>query len=35
LRGKIAVIGIAKDWRLFYPGDSVPLYLDKSQEAGN
>jgi excinuclease ABC subunit C len=29
LRGKIAIIGIAKDWRNFYPGDSVPLYLDK------
>jgi len=30
LRGKIAIIGIAKRLEeLFYPGDSVPLYLDK------
>lgn len=33
LRGKIAVIGIAKRLEeLFYPGDSVPLYLDKKSE---
>jgi excinuclease ABC subunit C len=30
LRGKIAIIGIAKRLEeLFYPGDSIPLYLDK------
>ena len=34
LRGKIAIIGIAKRLEeLFYPGDSVPLYLDKKSEA--
>ncbi|WP_293875594.1 excinuclease ABC subunit UvrC [Flavobacterium sp.] len=34
LRGKIAVIGIAKRLEeLFYPGDSVPLYLDKKSES--
>jgi excinuclease ABC subunit C len=33
LRGKITVIGIAKRLEeLFYPGDSVPLYLDKRSE---
>lgn len=33
LRGKIAIIGIAKRLEeLFYPGDSVPLYLDKKSE---
>jgi excinuclease ABC subunit C len=33
LRGKIAVIGIAKRLEeLFYPGDSAPLYLDKKSE---
>jgi excinuclease ABC subunit C len=33
LRGKIAIIGIAKRLEeLFYPGDSVPLYLDKRSE---
>ncbi len=33
LRGKIAVIGIAKRLEeLFYPGDSIPLYLDKKSE---
>lgn len=33
LRGKITVIGIAKRLEeLFYPGDSVPLYLDKKSE---
>lgn len=34
LRGKIAIIGIAKRLEeLFYPGDSVPLYLDKKSES--
>jgi len=33
LRGKIAIIGLAKRLEeLFYPGDSVPLYLDKKSE---
>ncbi len=33
LRGRIAIIGIAKKLEeLFYPGDSVPLYLDKKSE---
>jgi excinuclease ABC subunit C len=33
LRGKIAIIGIAKRLEeLFYPEDSVPLYLDKKSE---
>jgi excinuclease ABC subunit C len=33
LRGKIAILGIAKRLEeLFYPGDSVPLYLDKKSE---
>jgi excinuclease ABC subunit C len=33
LRGKMAIIGIAKRLEeLFYPGDSVPLYLDKKSE---
>lgn len=33
LRGKIAIIGIAKRLEeLFYPGDNVPLYLDKKSE---
>jgi excinuclease ABC subunit C len=30
---KIAIIGIAKRLEeLFYPGDSIPLYLDKKSE---
>tara|TARA_R110000823_G_scaffold93664_13_gene204959 strand:- start:919 stop:2718 length:1800 start_codon:yes stop_codon:yes gene_type:complete len=34
LRGKIAIVGIAKRLEeLFYPGDSVPLYLDKKSES--
>ncbi|MCR8667026.1 excinuclease ABC subunit UvrC [Aestuariibaculum sp. M13] len=34
LRGKIAIIGIAKRLEeLFYPGDPVPLYLDKKSES--
>jgi excinuclease ABC subunit C len=33
LRGKIAIIGIAKRLEeLFYPGDSLPMYLDKRSE---
>ncbi len=33
LRGKIAIIGIAKRLEeLFYPGDPIPLYLDKKSE---
>jgi excinuclease ABC subunit C len=33
LRGKIAIIGIAKRLEeIFYPGDPVPLYLDKRSE---
>ncbi|MDP5157475.1 MAG: excinuclease ABC subunit UvrC [Flaviramulus sp.] len=33
LRGKIAIIGIAKRLEeLFYPNDSIPLYLDKKSE---
>ena len=34
LRGKIAIIGIAKRLEeIYYPGDSVPLYLDKKTES--
>ena len=33
LRGKIAIIGIAKKLEeIYYPGDSLPLYLDKKSE---
>ncbi len=33
LRGKITIIGIAKRLEeLYYPGDSLPLYLDKTSE---
>ena len=33
LRGKITVIGIAKKLEeIFFPGDSIPLYLDKTSE---
>lgn len=33
LRGKIAIVGIAKRLEeLFYPEDSIPLYLDKKSE---
>lgn len=33
LRGKIAVVGIAKRLdEIFFPGDSVPLYIDKNSE---
>ena len=34
LRGKIAIIGIAKRLEeIFYPNDSIPLYLDKKSES--
>ena len=34
LRGKIAIVGIAKRLEeIYYPGDSVPLYLDKKSES--
>jgi excinuclease ABC subunit C len=33
LRGKIGIIGIAKRLEeIYYPGDSVPMYLDKKSE---
>ncbi len=33
LRGKLPIIGIAKRLEeIYYPGDSVPLYIDKSSE---
>ncbi|MGV3460803.1 MAG: excinuclease ABC subunit UvrC [Flavobacterium sp.] len=33
LRGKITIIGIAKRLEeIYYPGDSVPMYLDKKSE---
>ncbi|SEK86109.1 Excinuclease ABC subunit C [Aquimarina amphilecti] len=34
LRGKITIIGIAKRLEeIYYPGDSIPLYLDKKSES--
>ena len=34
LRGKIAIIGIAKRLEeIYYPGDSIPMYLDKKSES--
>ncbi|MCB0806356.1 MAG: excinuclease ABC subunit C, partial [Bacteroidales bacterium] len=34
LRGKISIIGIAKKLEeIYYPGDSLPLYLDKKSES--
>ncbi|TNE55334.1 MAG: excinuclease ABC subunit UvrC [Bacteroidetes bacterium] len=34
LRGKVAIIGIAKRLEeIFFPGDSVPIYLDKRSES--
>ncbi len=34
LRGKITIIGIAKRLEeIYYPGDSLPLYLDKKSES--
>ncbi len=33
LRGKIAIVGIAKKLEeLFFPGDSIPIYIDKRSE---
>lgn len=33
LRGKITILGIAKRLEeIYYPGDSVPMYLDKKSE---
>lgn len=33
LRGKVAIIGIAKRLEeIFFPGDSIPIYLDKRSE---
>ena len=33
LRGQIAIIGIAKRLEeIYYPGDSIPMYLDKKSE---
>ncbi|GET30451.1 excinuclease ABC subunit UvrC [Prolixibacter sp. SD074] len=33
LRGKISIIGIAKRLEeIFFPGDSIPIYLDKNSE---
>ncbi len=34
LRGKIAIVGIAKKLEeIYFPGDSIPLYLDKKSES--
>jgi excinuclease ABC subunit C len=34
LRGKVAIVGIAKRLEeLFFPGDSLPIYLDKRSES--
>ena len=34
LRGKIAIVGIAKRLEeIYFPGDTVPLYLDKNSES--
>ena len=34
LRGKIAIVGIAKKLEeLFFPGDSIPIYIDKRSES--
>ncbi|MCE3295608.1 MAG: excinuclease subunit [Crocinitomicaceae bacterium] len=34
LRGKVAIIGIAKRLEeIFFPGDSIPIYLDKRSES--
>ena len=34
LRGKIAIVGIAKRLEeIFFPGDSIPIYLDKRSES--
>lgn len=34
LRGKIAIVGIAKRLEeIYFPGDSIPLYIDKNSES--
>lgn len=34
LRGKITIIGIAKKLEeIYFPGDSIPLYIDKKSES--
>lgn len=34
LRGKVALVGIAKRLEeIYFPGDSIPLYIDKSSES--
>ena len=34
LRGKVAIVGIAKRLEeIFFPGDSLPIYLDKRSES--
>jgi excinuclease ABC subunit C len=34
LRGKIGIIGIAKKLEeIYFPGDSVPIYIDKNSES--
>lgn len=34
LRGKVAIVGIAKRLEeIYYPGDSLPLYIDKKSES--
>ena len=34
MRGKIAIVGIAKKLEeIYFPGDTVPLYIDKSSES--
>jgi excinuclease ABC subunit C len=34
LRGKVAIVGIAKKLEeIFFPGDSVPIYIDKRSES--
>ena len=34
IRGKVAVVGIAKRLEeIYFPGDSVPLYIDKGSES--
>jgi excinuclease ABC subunit C len=34
IRGKIAIIGVAKKLEeIYFPGDKVPLYIDKNSES--
>ena len=34
IRGKVALVGIAKRMEeIYFPGDSVPLYIDKNSES--